>query len=46
MHALLYGLINLLMKEVLGEPPENQQQVRINVLDAPLPEKVGIPAFH
>jgi len=24
---------------------ENQEQVRINVLDAPAPERVGIPAF-
>jgi len=45
MHALLYGLINLLMDDVLGQPAEDQQQVRINVLDAPPPEKVGIPAF-
>ena len=45
MHALLYGLIKLLMDDVLGQPAENEQQVRINVLDAPPPEKVGIPAF-
>ena len=45
MHALLYGLIKLLMDDVLGQPAEDQQQVRINVLDAPPPEKVGIPAF-
>jgi hypothetical protein len=45
MHALLYGLIKLLMDDVLGRPAENVQQVRINVLDAPPPEKVGIPAF-
>jgi hypothetical protein len=45
MHALLYGLITLLMDDVLGQPAENEQQVRINVLDAPPPEKVGIPAF-
>src|SRR5258708_34444270 len=45
MHALLYGLINLLMDDVLGQPAEDQQQVRINVLDAPPPEKVGIPAL-
>ena len=45
MHALLYGLIKLLMDEVRGQPAENEQQVRINVLDAPPPEQVGIPAF-
>jgi hypothetical protein len=45
MHTLLYGLIKLLMDDVLGQPAENEQQVRINVLDAPPPERVGIPAF-
>jgi hypothetical protein len=45
MHALLYGLIKLLMEDVLGHPLENLEQVRINVLDAPPPEKVGMPAF-
>jgi hypothetical protein len=45
MHMLLYGLIKLLMDDVLGQPAENEQQVRINVLDAPPPEKVGLPAF-
>ena len=45
MHALLYGLIKLLMDDVMGQPAENEQQVRINVLDAPAPERVGIPAF-
>jgi hypothetical protein len=45
MHAVLYGLIRLLMDDVLGRPAENEQQVRINVLDAPPPEKVGIPTF-
>jgi hypothetical protein len=45
MHAVLYGLIELLMDEVLGQATENEQQVRINVLDAPAPEHVGIPAF-
>ena len=39
------GLIELLMDGVLGQPAENEQQVRINVLDAPAPERVGIPAF-
>ena len=28
MHALLYGLIKLLMDDVLGQPAENEQQVR------------------
>jgi hypothetical protein len=45
MHMVLYGLINLLMDDVRGRPAENEQQVRINVLDAPSPELVGIPAF-
>jgi hypothetical protein len=45
MHMLLYGLIKLLMDDVLGQPAENEQQVRINVLDAPPPEKVGLPPF-
>jgi hypothetical protein len=45
MHTLLYGLIRLLMDDVLGRPAENEQQVRIDVLDAPAPECVGIPAF-
>jgi hypothetical protein len=45
MHAVIYGLINLLMDDVLGRPVENEQQVRIKVLDAPAPEHVGIPAF-
>jgi hypothetical protein len=45
MHTLLYGLIRLLMDDVRGQPAENEQQVRINVLDAPSPERVGMPAF-
>jgi len=45
MHTLLYGLIELLMRDMMGQPAENEQQVRINVLDAPAPEHVGIPAF-
>jgi hypothetical protein len=44
MHTLLYGLIQLLMDDVRGQPAD-EQQVRINVLDAPSPERVGIPAF-
>ena len=45
MHTVLYGLIKLLMDDVRGQPAENEQQIRINVLDAPAPERVGIPAF-
>jgi hypothetical protein len=45
MHMVLYGLIKLLMDDVRGQPAESEQQVRINVLDAPAPERVGIPAF-
>jgi hypothetical protein len=29
MHAVLYGLIKLLLDDVLGRPAENEQQVRI-----------------
>jgi hypothetical protein len=45
MHAVLYGLIALLMDDVVGRPAADEQQVRINVLDAPAPERVGIAAF-
>jgi hypothetical protein len=45
MHLLLYGLILLLMDDVLGQPAENEQLVPINVRDAPAPERVGIPTF-
>ncbi len=45
MHALLYGLIKLLLDDVMGQPAEDAQQIRINVLDAPAPKSVGIPAF-
>jgi hypothetical protein len=45
MHTLLYRLIKLLMDDVMGQPAENQQQIPINVLDAPPPERVDIPAF-
>jgi hypothetical protein len=45
MHAVLYGLIRLLMDDVMGQPAEDVQQVRIDILDAPSPERVGIPAF-
>jgi hypothetical protein len=33
------------MDDVMGQPADNEQQVRINVLDAPAPERVGLPAF-
>jgi hypothetical protein len=35
----------LLIDDVRGQPAENEQQVRINVVDAPAPERVGIPVF-
>jgi hypothetical protein len=41
MHTLLYGLIQLLMDDVRGQSAENEQQIRINVVDAPSPERVG-----
>jgi hypothetical protein len=54
MHTLLYGLIKLLMDDVMGQPAENEQQVRINVLrihrhrmmprkDAVLSGHLGLP---
>lgn len=45
MHAVLYSLIRLLMDDVMGQSAEDVQQVRIDILDAPPPERVGIPAF-
>jgi len=45
MHTVLYGLITLLMSDILGRPAENEPQVRINVQNAPAPEDVGIPVF-
>jgi hypothetical protein len=45
MHRLLYGLIRLLMDDLLGAPPKDERQVRIDVLDAPPPSRIGIPAF-
>jgi hypothetical protein len=45
MHVLLYGLIRLLMDEVIGAPNPAPPQVRINVLNAPDPKEIGIPSF-
>jgi hypothetical protein len=45
MLTVLYGLIELLIDDVMGQPAENEQQVRINVLDVHPPQRVGIPAF-
>ncbi len=45
MHTVLYGLIRLLMDENLGLPAKDKQQVWIDILDAPSPQRVGIPAF-
>jgi hypothetical protein len=44
MHNVLYGLIRLLMED-LGVLTNNEQQVRIDVVNAPAPEHVAIPAF-
>jgi hypothetical protein len=44
-YIVLYGLIKLLMDDVLGPPAENEQQVRIDVQEAPAPQQIGIPAF-
>jgi len=41
MHELLYRLIEPLMEQVLACPLDTLDQVRINVRDAPDPEKVG-----
>jgi hypothetical protein len=45
MHTVLYGLIRLLMDDILGPPANEQPQMRINILDAPKPSRVGIPTF-
>jgi hypothetical protein len=45
MHQVLYGLISSLLEKAVGKPLHTLDQVRINVLDAPLPENVGLPAF-
>jgi hypothetical protein len=45
MHMVLYGLIKFLMEEVFASPLETLAQVRINVVDAPTPENVRLPAF-
>jgi hypothetical protein len=45
MHALLYGLIRLLMDGVVAAPDLAPPQVRINVFNAPAPKEIGIPSF-
>lgn len=42
---LLYGLIKLLLWDIMGETFVNEQQIRINIEGAPVPERVGLPAF-
>jgi hypothetical protein len=44
MLAVLYGLIRLLLDDMFG-PQLWEPQVRVNILDAPHPSRVGIPAF-
>ena len=45
MHVLLYRMIEPLLERMLGCPLDTLDHVRINVCDAPDPEKVGLPAF-
>ena len=45
LHNVLYGLIEHLLGQILGKPPEDAEQVRIQVLDAPKSTSVGLPMF-
>ena len=45
MHKLLYALIQNLLPVILGTPMETLESELIQVLDAPDPEKVGLPTF-
>jgi len=45
LHMLLYGLIENLLEEMLARPLNTLEQVRINIVDAPDPEVVGLPTF-
>ncbi len=45
MHVLLYGFMRHVLEAVLAKSMDELDQTRINVLDAPDPDKVGLPAF-
>jgi hypothetical protein len=45
MHKVLYGLVRNLLDNAFGKPLDAREQTRINVIGAPTPEKVGLPAF-
>jgi hypothetical protein len=45
LHLLLYGLIENLLEEMLARPLNTLDQVRINIVDAPNPDRVGLPTF-
>jgi hypothetical protein len=45
LHNVLYGLIAILLEKAFGKPLEQIEQLRIEVLDAPKPTKVGMPMF-
>jgi hypothetical protein len=45
MHLVLYGLMRLFLENALDKPLDSLAQVRINVVGAPDPDKVGLPTF-
>jgi hypothetical protein len=45
MHTVLYGLISYLLEAALNVPLERLDQIRIQITDAPDPDKVALPAF-
>jgi hypothetical protein len=44
-HLVLYGFVKGLLEQILGRALERGERVDIEVLDAPSPDKVGLPAF-
>ena len=45
LHRVLYGLIKGILEGMPSRPLEPAQQTRINILDAPNSDVVGLPAF-
>jgi hypothetical protein len=45
LHAVLYGLISAALERPEGAPLAEQDQLRIPVVDAPLPTMVALPMF-
>ncbi len=45
MHTLLYGLIRVLLDDMLGHPLDDLTQTRIPIVGAPKPNIVGLPTF-